>query len=104
MHIELCALGFEGSYDRVAAFARQWKMDQLARVNLASKGAQKGEKDPISLYLTSKLYFKGWVSFSMQQSGQYSAQFNIDHHQTIMAGNIDPPKQHFGAQFFSIYF
>jgi len=38
MHIELCALGFEGSYDRVAAFARQWKMDQLARVNSASKG------------------------------------------------------------------
>lgn len=38
MHIELCALGFEGSYDRVAAFARQWKMDRLARVNLASKG------------------------------------------------------------------
>jgi IS30 family transposase len=25
MHIDLCALGFEGSYDRVAAFARQWR-------------------------------------------------------------------------------
>jgi hypothetical protein len=33
----LCALGFEGSYDRVAAFARQWKVDQLERVNSASK-------------------------------------------------------------------
>jgi hypothetical protein len=38
MHADLCVLGFEGSYDRVAAFARQWKVDQLDRVNAASKG------------------------------------------------------------------
>ena len=38
MHADLCALRFEGSYDRVAAFARQWKVDQLYRVNAASKG------------------------------------------------------------------
>lgn len=38
MHIDLCALEFEGSYDRVAAFARQWRLDQLERVNFASKG------------------------------------------------------------------
>ena len=38
MHLDLCALGYEGSYDRVAAFARQWKVDQLERVNSASKG------------------------------------------------------------------
>ena len=41
MHIDLCALGFEGSYDRVAAFARQWKVDQLERVNSASKSTLK---------------------------------------------------------------
>jgi len=40
MHADLCVLGFEGSYDRVAAFARQWKVDQLDRVNSASKGTQ----------------------------------------------------------------
>ena len=40
MHIDLCALGFEGSYDRVAAFARQWKVDQLERVNSASKSTR----------------------------------------------------------------
>ncbi len=40
MHIDLCALGFEGSYDRVAAFARQWKVDQLERVNSASKSTK----------------------------------------------------------------
>jgi len=40
MHADLCVLGFEGSYDRVAAFARQWKVDQLDRVNAASKGTR----------------------------------------------------------------
>ena len=38
IHADLCELGFEGSYDRVAAFARQWRVDQLDRVNSASKG------------------------------------------------------------------
>jgi transcriptional regulator with XRE-family HTH domain len=38
MHADLCALGFNGSYDRVAAFARQWRVDQLDRVKAASKG------------------------------------------------------------------
>ena len=38
IHADLCALGFEGSYDRVAAFARQWRVDQMDRVNSASKG------------------------------------------------------------------
>ena len=38
IHSDLCSLGFEGSYDRVAAFARQWRMGQQERVNLASKG------------------------------------------------------------------
>jgi transcriptional regulator with XRE-family HTH domain len=38
IHADLCSLGFNGSYDRVAAFARQWKVDQLDRVKAASKG------------------------------------------------------------------
>ena len=37
LHLELRSLGYEGSYDRVAAFARRWKVDQLERVNSASK-------------------------------------------------------------------
>lgn len=40
MHLDLRALGYEGSYDRVAAFARQWKVDQLERVNSASKSTE----------------------------------------------------------------
>jgi len=38
IHADLRSLGFVGSYDRVAAFARQWKVDQLDRVKSASKG------------------------------------------------------------------
>ncbi|MFJ3056473.1 hypothetical protein ACIPHN_11130, partial [Herbaspirillum sp. NPDC087042] len=29
--------GYEGSYDRVAAFSRQWKVGQMERVKSASK-------------------------------------------------------------------
>lgn len=37
MHIDLRALGFEGSSDRGAASAKQWKVDQLESANSASK-------------------------------------------------------------------
>ena len=39
LHEELRELGFEGSYDRVAAFARVWRAGQTDRVNSASKRA-----------------------------------------------------------------
>ncbi|WP_411909967.1 helix-turn-helix domain-containing protein [Herbaspirillum frisingense] len=37
MFLDLKALGYQGSYDRVAAFGRQWKVGQMERVNSASK-------------------------------------------------------------------
>jgi AraC-like DNA-binding protein len=37
IHEDLKELGFEGSYDRVAAFARVWRAGQSDRVNPASK-------------------------------------------------------------------
>ena len=37
IHEDLKELGYEGSYDRVAAFARQWKAGQSEWVNSASK-------------------------------------------------------------------
>jgi hypothetical protein len=40
LHEELRELGFEGSYDRVAAFARVWRAGQTDRVNSASKRTQ----------------------------------------------------------------
>ncbi|HIL96552.1 MAG: IS21 family transposase [bacterium] len=37
LHSDLVALGFTGSYDRVAAFARQWRQDQQEAKRTASK-------------------------------------------------------------------
>ena len=37
IHEDLKELGFDGSYDRVAAFARAWRAGQSDRVNPASK-------------------------------------------------------------------
>ena len=37
IHLDLKELGYKGSYDRVAAFSRQWKVGQLEWVNSASK-------------------------------------------------------------------
>lgn len=39
LHRDLVALGFDGSYDRVAAFARDWRQRERERANRASKGA-----------------------------------------------------------------
>jgi transcriptional regulator with XRE-family HTH domain len=41
MFLDLRDLGYEGSYDRVAAFGRQWKVGQLERVKSASKSTPK---------------------------------------------------------------
>lgn len=37
MHADLCALGFDGSYDRVAVFARHWRRQQLEQTQAVSK-------------------------------------------------------------------
>ena len=39
LHRDLVALGFDGSYDRVAAFARDWRQRERERAHLASRGA-----------------------------------------------------------------
>ena len=38
MHVDLVCLGDSGSYDRVAAFARQWREEQRKAADLAGKG------------------------------------------------------------------
>ena len=37
MHADLCALGFDGSYDRVAVFARHWRRQQLEQKQAIGK-------------------------------------------------------------------
>ena len=39
LHRDLVALGFDGSYDRVAAFARDWRQRERERAHRASRGA-----------------------------------------------------------------
>ena len=43
MHADLCVLGFDGSYDAVARFAREWRRQQLE----LSKGASKHTYIPL---------------------------------------------------------
>jgi transposase len=38
LHRDLMALGFNGSYDRIAAYARDWRQRERERLNLASRG------------------------------------------------------------------
>lgn len=39
LHRDLVALGYDGSYDRVAAFARDWRQRERERTHHASRGA-----------------------------------------------------------------
>jgi transposase len=39
LHRDLVAQGFDGSYDRVAAFARDWRQQEREQANRASRGA-----------------------------------------------------------------
>src|SRR5690606_21338448 len=38
LHADLAALGYEGSYGRVAAFAREWRADQHQQQQTAGRG------------------------------------------------------------------
>jgi transcriptional regulator with XRE-family HTH domain len=49
IHEDLKELGYEGSYDRVAAFARQWKAGQTEWVNSASKRTARDFPAPVKL-------------------------------------------------------
>ncbi|WP_406851130.1 winged helix-turn-helix transcriptional regulator [Herbaspirillum huttiense] len=50
MFLDLRELGYEGSYDRVAAFGRRWKAGQMERVKSASKSTHRDASLPIDVY------------------------------------------------------
>lgn len=43
IHADLCALGFTGSYDRVAAFARRWRQERHGDLNGRRSSCGAGE-------------------------------------------------------------
>jgi len=55
LHLELKDLGYEGSYDRVAAFARQWKAGQFEWVNSASKRTESSSPTSMAILSASQL-------------------------------------------------
>ncbi|MFZ6776276.1 hypothetical protein ACO0LD_05540 [Undibacterium sp. Ji83W] len=44
LHLDLKELGFEGSNDQVAIFAKKWKVDENDRVNSASNRSRDNER------------------------------------------------------------
>ena len=62
MHADLCALGFDGSYDAIARFAREWRRQQLE----LNKGASKHTYIPLQFKPGEA--FSGSVLSANQQS------------------------------------
>ena len=55
MFLDLRELGYEGSYDRVAAFGRRWKVGQMERVKSASKSTHSGQREKSDPILCGRL-------------------------------------------------
>ena len=70
MFLDLRELGYEGSYDSVAAFGRRWKVGQMERVKSASK------LTTFVLYLT---IFSTLVELSMEKSSSIWSQLTLKH-------------------------
>jgi hypothetical protein len=78
MFLELKELGYEGSYDRVAAFGRQWKVGQLERVNSASKSTY----IPLSFAPGEAFQFdwsEDWAVIAGERTKLQIAQFKLSH-------------------------
>jgi hypothetical protein len=78
IHEDLKELGYEGSYDRVAAFARQWKAGQSDRVNSASKRTYV----PLSFAPGEAFQFdwsEDWAVIAGERTKLQIAQFKLSH-------------------------
>jgi len=78
IHADLCALGFTGSYDRVAAFARRWRQEQLQQ----SKAASKGTFIPLLFAEGEAFQFdwsEDWAVIDGERTKLQVAQFKLSH-------------------------
>ncbi|MEN2675959.1 IS21 family transposase, partial [Herbaspirillum huttiense] len=78
MFLDLKALGYQGSYDRVAAFGRQWKVGQIERVNSASKSTY----IPLSFAPGEAFQFdwsEDWAVINGERTKLQVAHFKLSH-------------------------
>jgi len=71
MFLDLKALGYQGSYDRVAAFGRQWKVGQIERVNSASKSTRLTLNEKKTVF-TSKKFQRQLTGLVLANDGKVS--------------------------------
>ncbi|MBP1316442.1 transposase [Herbaspirillum sp. 1130] len=78
MFLDLKELGYEGSYDRVAAFGRRWKVGQMERVKSASKSTY----IPLSFAPGEAFQFdwsEDWAVISGERTKLQIAHFKLSH-------------------------
>ncbi|WP_343721964.1 IS21 family transposase, partial [Herbaspirillum seropedicae] len=78
MFLDLKELGYKGSYDRVAAFGRRWKVGQMERVNSASKSTY----IPLSFAPGEAFQFdwsEDWAVIEGERTKLQIAQFKLSH-------------------------
>ena len=89
IHEDLKELGFEGSYDRVAAFARTWREGQTERVNPSSKRTNTASKRtardmPVRVCLTIRFEGPARTPYSPQERASSSSRGPF--HRGVMCG------------------
>ncbi|WP_423680284.1 MULTISPECIES: IS21 family transposase [unclassified Undibacterium] len=78
IHSDLCALGYDGSYDRIAAFARHWREEQIER----NKGASKHTYIPLQFAAGEAFQFdwsEDWAMIAGERVKLQVAHFKLSH-------------------------
>jgi len=82
LHRDLVALGFAGSYDRIAAFARDWRQRERERLNHASRGAFV----PLTFSPGEAFQFdwsEDWIRIGKKKTKLQIAHFKLCHSRTF---------------------
>jgi len=78
LHSDLQALGYTGSYDRVAAFARRWRQEQLEQTRTTGRGTFV----PLTFALGEAFQFdwsEDWAVINGERTKLQVAQFKLSH-------------------------
>lgn len=78
IHADLSALGFSGSYDRIAAFARRWRQEQREQTKTAARGTY----IPLRFAAGEAFQFdwsEDWAVINGERTKVQVAQFKLSH-------------------------